>query len=92
MDIVKNQIIGLSDDGGQSPDLTSMYGEELLKHLKNNIQIEHNLQYKYVTHLYKIGSPDELNFRRFFNNLTGQIVITNYRLLFLTNPDLKLKQ
>lgn len=63
-----------------------LYGEKevMSKLFEKNLKLEHNFNTAYLN--LKTG-PDatnaDKNFVKYFKNLTGKLVITNYRLLFI---------
>lgn len=66
-----------------------LYGEKevMSKIFEKNLKLEHNFNTAYLNlNAFKTG-PDasnaDKNFVKYFKNLTGKLVITNYRLLFI---------
>lgn len=62
------------------------FGEYLINHLEKSINCDHNFRTDYLT---KLHSKKNQNFFRYFNNLSGHLVLTNFRLLFLPTLDLE---
>lgn len=62
-----------------------LYGENLVRHLERNVNCEHNLKNDYLT---KIMSKNGKAFYRYFQNMLGQVVLTNFRLIFTPILDL----
>lgn len=81
--LTKNSILGLQSyvDKKESIVFETLFGEELVKYVEKDAYCEHNFK---IDYLKKINSKFDDAFHRQFQFLTGKVVLTNYRLIFIT--------
>ena len=72
-----------------------LYGEKevMSKLFEKNLRLEHNFNTAYLNLNVKTGNEKyntDKNFVKYFKSLTGKLVITNYRLLFIPSFDMNM--
>ena len=65
-----------------------LFGETLVRQLDRTISCEHNFCPQYLK---RTSSSVAKTFHRYFKNLPGKLVVTNFRLLFVPTLDMNLQ-